>query len=70
MVDTTKEKYKRVTPFSSIKMVSRTGNSGAFAETQTFHIPICGVLVSQLPDGAGGGGGLLTHPGMAGGMRA
>jgi len=30
---------------------------------------LCGLILSQLDDGAGGVGGLLVHPGMSGGMR-
>lgn len=34
----------------------------------TFRVPLMGLLLSGF-DAGGGGGGLLTHPGMSGGMR-
>ena len=50
--------------------VSRSGGSGAFSEegagTTMYYM---GVGISKFDDGAGGGGGLLTHAGMSGGMR-
>ena len=34
--------------------------------TKRFHL---GLYIDQFDDGVGGGGGLITHPGMSGGMR-
>lgn len=48
--------------------VSRDGGSGAFTETTDHLYPVT-LLASKLSDNAGSAGGLLTHPGMAGGMR-
>lgn len=52
--------------------VSRDGDTvgtAAFTEVTTDLLPV-NLLISQFDDGAGaGGGGLLTHPGMGGGMR-
>jgi hypothetical protein len=37
----------------------------------TFRVPYMGLRIAKIDDGASvGGGGLLTHPGMSGGMRA
>jgi hypothetical protein len=44
----------------------RNGDSGAFTESTTI-LPLCGVGISSVS--LGSTGGLLTHPGMAGGMR-
>ena len=41
---------------------------GAWADTTT-TLPMISLIIDQLDDGAGASGGLLTHPGMAGGMR-
>lgn len=41
----------------------------SWTQTLTSYM-IMGVLISALDDGVSAGGGLLTHPGMAGGMRA
>lgn len=41
---------------------------GAWTNTTT-TLPGITLLIDQLDDGASAGGGLLTHPGMAGGMR-
>lgn len=43
------------------------GTAGVWSTTTTTQ-PIIALLIDQLDDGAGGGG-LLTHPGMVGGMR-
>lgn len=45
-------------------------DQGSWDETQDTFVPYIYVISDQFDDGAGGGGGLLTHPGMAGGMRA
>lgn len=42
--------------------------AGGWTDTTTRR-PSMGLIISQIHDGAGGGGGLLVHPGMAGGMR-
>lgn len=44
-------------------------DQGAWDATATTTLPSIGLIIDQLDDGAGGAGGLLTHPGMAGGMR-
>lgn len=49
-------------------MCSRTSASGAFTLTTT-RAPLIQGTFDQFDDGAGTGGGLLTHPGMTGGMR-
>jgi len=46
---------------------SRT-DAGAWSQVTTKRI-WAGLLVTAIDDGVGGGGGLLTHPGMSGGMR-
>jgi hypothetical protein len=44
-------------PFSAIRMIGRTDNTGAFAETQTYHTPMLALHVCGHEDGTGGGGG-------------
>lgn len=43
-------------------------DAGAWTDTPD-TVACLGLIVDQFDDGAGAGGGLLTHPGMAGGMR-
>ena len=55
---------------TTIAKASRNDGSGAFsAESPAISIYQMGVRISQIHDGAGSGGGLLVHPGMAGGCR-
>lgn len=49
-------------PFSSLKVVSRTNQSGAFSETQAYHAPVIVLGVDSVSDGAGGGGGIGGSP--------
>lgn len=50
--------------------VKRNGGAGAFTTHLTNAHFTCGVVISALEDGVNaGGGGILVHPGMAGGMR-
>lgn len=44
------------------------GSAGAWTDTTT-NLPCIHLIIDQLDDGASTGGGLLTHPGMGGGMR-
>src|SRR3990172_8398967 len=53
---------------TNTRLGTRADQTGAFTETTT-QVPFCGVGISAIDDGAGGAGGLLVHPGMAGGMR-
>lgn len=51
--------------------VRRNGGTGSFTTESTNKNFTCGLLISAIDDGAGGAaGGLITHPGMSGGMRA
>jgi len=43
------------------KFSQRTSQSGAFGEVQTYYMPLFGLLVNGLDNGAGGAGG-LKHP--------
>jgi hypothetical protein len=43
-------------------------DAGSWTDTVT-QMPFCALVVSGFDDGAGGSGGLLTHPGMSGGLR-
>jgi len=52
---------------SNLVYASRNSGGGAFTKTTTRKI-LGNVFFSQIDDGAGGGG-LITHPGMSGGMR-
>ena len=47
---------------------TRADQTGAFTASTT-EIALAGVRIRSIDDGAGGAGGLLVHPGMAGGMR-
>lgn len=48
-------KYKKMLPFGTdCKVSSRTNQSGAFSEVQSYYQPIFGLLIDQLDDGAGG----------------
>lgn len=51
------EALKGVQPFSVIKMAARTDQTGAFVETQTYHLPDLVVIVSAIDTAGGGGGG-------------
>lgn len=44
-------------------------DAGSWSDTATRR-PMIGLIIDQLDDGAGAGGGLLTHPGMSGGISA
>ena len=45
-------------------------DGGAFAAVTTTKACAVGVIISGVDDAAGAGGGLLTHPGMGGGLNA
>lgn len=47
---------------------TQRSDAGAWSQTTTRRARL-GLHISALDDGAGAGGGLLVHPGMAGGMR-
>lgn len=50
-------KYKKQGIFgTNCKYSSRTNQSGAFSEVQSYFMPIFGLMVDQLDDGVGGGG--------------
>jgi hypothetical protein len=49
--------------FSTIKMGSRTDNTGAFAETQTYHLPDFYLLIGGVEAGAGALVGSLVNGG-------
>jgi len=49
--------------------VKRNGGTGAFTTESTSEYFQCGVIISALDTGGGSSGGLITHPGMSGGMR-
>lgn len=44
---------KAASPFSEIKMVDRTDLTGAFAETETYHVPIIVLAITSIDDGLG-----------------
>lgn len=52
---------------SDMHLTKRT-DAGAWTDTTTQRC-MMGLVIDQLDDGAGGAGGLKTHPGMDGGMR-
>lgn len=56
-------KYKNPLPFgSTLEFMARTNQSGAFTSVQTYHLPLFGLLIDQLDDGAGSsGGGEVSH---------
>jgi hypothetical protein len=47
---------------------SSRSDLGSWSDTGA-NLGHIGLIIDQLDDGAGGGGGLMIHPGMAGGMR-
>jgi hypothetical protein len=47
---------------------SRNNGAGAWTDTTTRRFPMS-LIIDQIDDGAGGGGGLLTHPGKQGGFQ-
>lgn len=50
-------KYKKQGIFgTNCKLSSRTNQTGAFSEVQTYFMPIFGLMVDQFDDGVGGGG--------------
>lgn len=50
-------KYKKSLPFgTNCKLSSRTNQTGAFSEVQTYYQPIFGLWVDKLDDGASSGG--------------
>jgi len=61
---------KGATPFgTTFKMAERTDQTGAFSETQVYHVPGLFLQITGLDDGTGGGGGGGFHSGMSGGMQ-
>ncbi|MCC6818684.1 MAG: hypothetical protein IT245_07325 [Bacteroidia bacterium] len=51
-------KYKKMLPFGSLlKMCSRTNQTGAFSEVQSYYLPAFGILIDALDDGVCAGGG-------------
>ena len=54
---------KRALPLPSLKMAARTDQTGAFVETETFHVPLIVLDVCGLDDGTGGSGsgGTRSH---------
>jgi hypothetical protein len=47
---------------------SRNNGAGAWTDTATRRFPMS-LIIDQIDDGAGGGGGLLAHPGKQGGFQ-
>ena len=54
---------------TALQKMTRDGGTGAFGSASTTTIYQMGVVISKLVTAEAGAGGLLTHPGMAGGMR-
>lgn len=52
---------KSAQPFSSIKMAARAGQSGAFAETQAYHLPDIAVFVTGFDNAVSSGGGETNY---------
>lgn len=50
-------------------LYGRSGLSGDFSEISATTMPQIGLLIDQLDDGTGSGGGLMTGPGMNGGLN-
>lgn len=55
---------KGVQPFSTLLNAGRTNQTGAFTTTQTYHLPILYLMVSQLDDGSGGSGSPFPSQGL------
>ena len=57
-------KWKKLSPFPTLKIASRTGNSGAFTEVDDDHVPTFGLWVNGAGSTSGGtGGGSFTFCG-------
>lgn len=51
-------KYKKMLPLgTNCKLSSRTNQTGAFSEVQTYFQPVFGLFIDKLDDGASSGGG-------------
>lgn len=55
------EPLKKTLPLWDLKMAARTDQTGAFVETQVYHVPSIIIDVCGLSDGAGGGGGASAY---------
>jgi len=53
---------------TSLAKYGRAGNTGAFTSISTTVLPVFMLGISRIHDGASSGG-IITHPGMSGGMR-
>lgn len=52
------DKYKKAFPFGgNVFLMGRTDQTGAFSTIQTYYLPLFGLMIDQLDDGAGGGEG-------------
>lgn len=61
---------KQAQPFATVQMASRTNQSGAFVETQAYHLPDIVVWVSAVDNGASTGGGSTAVTPIAIGPRS
>ena len=52
---------KKTLPLWDLKMAARTDQTGAFVETQAYHVPMIIIDVCGLSDGSGGGGGASAY---------
>lgn len=52
------DKYKKAFPFGgNVTLMGRTDQTGAFSTIKTYYLPLFGLMIDQLDDGAGGGEG-------------
>lgn len=49
------EVLKALQPFSQIKLAARSNQTGAFVETQTYHLPLFRISLAGFDDGTGAG---------------
>lgn len=50
---------KTLLPISTVKLISRTDNTGAFSEVQPYYMPAIFLMFTALDDGAGSGSGFV-----------
>jgi hypothetical protein len=61
--------YRAAWPHGTNCLYSTYTTAGGYVDTATTQIPVMDLLIDQLDDGAGAGGGLIRHPGMSGGLN-
>jgi hypothetical protein len=61
--------YRQSWPHGTNCVYSTYTTAGGYVDTATTQLPLMDLLIDQLDDGVGAGGGLIRHPGMSGGLN-